>query len=76
MFVVQLTVQSGHFTSAGKVGDDTRRVKYLRLDALGNVSQRASPPKLISKVRNAKECSVCFVYLGNGYSCDENIGFE
>ena len=27
--MVQLSVEGGHFTSAEKVGDDTRRVKYL-----------------------------------------------
>lgn len=27
--MVQLSVDGGHFTSAEKVGDDTRRVKYL-----------------------------------------------
>lgn len=31
MFMVQLSVEGGHFTSAEKVGDDTRRVKYLRI---------------------------------------------
>lgn len=30
MRVVQLSIEGGHFTSAEKVGDDTRRVKYLR----------------------------------------------
>lgn len=29
--MVQLSVEGGHFTSAEKVGDDTRRVKYLRI---------------------------------------------
>ncbi|XP_061928784.1 uncharacterized protein LOC107998122 isoform X4 [Apis cerana] len=29
VFMVQLSVEGGHFTSAEKVGDDTRRVKYL-----------------------------------------------
>lgn len=31
MFMVQLSVEGGHFTSAEKVGDDTRRVKYLAM---------------------------------------------
>lgn len=33
MFVLQLSVDGGHFTSAEKVGDDTGRVKYLRAAA-------------------------------------------
>lgn len=65
MFMVQLSVEGGHFTSAEKVGDDTHWVKYLSHGsrASGNVSQRTSPTKLFTKLVIAPETVYTLYFL-------------